>query len=126
MSKESLTFDERTVFFARIAHTLSVGARTWIIVFMIIEFLGFIPILGIFGIFSNKLFGHRFWPIAAIIWLVLYLLTALRLQCFHCPQCGKNRFGNFSAFLGGYVSQGRRYSLFSKECANCRSQGDSN
>jgi len=73
---------------------------------MIIEFLGFIPVLGIFSILSINLFGKRFWPVAAIMWLALCLLTALRLRCFLCPQCGKNYFGNFSALFGGYVSQG--------------------
>ena len=93
--------------------------RAWIIVFMIIESFGFIRVLGIFGILSSKLFEQRFWPIAAIMWLVLYLLTALRLRCLRRPQCGKNYFGNFSALFGGYVSPGHHYSLFSKECANC-------
>ena len=75
--------------------------RAWIIVFMIIEFLGFIPVLGIFGILSNKPFGQRFWPTAAIMCVALYLLAALRLRHLRCPRCGENYFENFSALFGG-------------------------
>jgi ribosomal protein S27AE len=99
--------------------------RTWIIAFMIIEFLWFIPVLGIFGLLSNKRFGKDFWPAAAIIWVAFYFLTALRLRFLRCPRCGKSSFGNFLALFGGYVSPGQRYSLFSKECANCGFREDS-
>jgi len=93
---------------------------------MIIEFLGFIPILGVFGLLSNQCFGNGFWPGAAIIWVALYLFTASRLRSLRCPQCGKNYFGNFLAFWGGYVSPGQRYSLFNKDYANCGLRKDSN
>jgi hypothetical protein len=52
---------------------------------MIVEGLGFIPVLGIFGLLSNRHFGQGFWPFAAIMWVVLYLLTALRLLSLRCP-----------------------------------------
>ena len=100
--------------------------RTWLVAFMIIEFLGFIPVLGIFGLLSNKRFGKDFWPMAAISWVALYLFTVSLLRSLRCPQCGKNYFGNFSALFGGYVAPGRRYSLFRKECANCGLRKDSN
>ena len=93
--------------------------RTWTIAFMIIEFLGFIPVLGVFGLLSNEHLSQRFWPIAAIMWAALFLLTALRLRYLRCPRCGKNYFGNFSALFGGYDSPGHKYSLINKECANC-------
>jgi ribosomal protein S27AE len=126
MSKESLTLVERTVFFVRIAHSLSVSARTWIIVFMIIEFLGFIPVLGIFGVLPNRRFGMDFWPLIAIIWCAFYLFVGLNLRSLHCPQCGKSYFGNYLDLLGGYEVPGRRFSLFTRECANCGSREVSN
>jgi hypothetical protein len=92
---------------------------------MIVEGLGFIPVLGIFGLLLNRFFGQRFWPIAATLWVALYFLTALRLRCLRCPRCGKSYFGNFFALFGGYVSPGHRYTLFSKECANCGLRKDS-
>ena len=73
--------------------------RTWIIALMMIEFLGFIPVLGIFGLLSNKRFGKDFCPVAAIIWVALYLFTASRLRSLRCPQSGKKYFGNFSAIV---------------------------
>jgi hypothetical protein len=93
---------------------------------MIIEFLAFIPVLGIFGLLSNKSFGKTFWPAASIFWVALYFLTALRLRFLRCLRCGGNYFGNFSSLLGGYDSPGHRYNLFSKECANCGFRSDSN
>jgi len=100
--------------------------RTWIIVLMIVEVLGFIPVLGIFGLLPNMLLGQTFWPVAAIMWIVLFLLTALSLRWLRCPRCGVSYFGNFSALFGGYVAPGQRYSLFSKKCANCGFRKDSN
>jgi hypothetical protein len=91
--------------------------RTWIVVLIIIEFLGFIPILGIFRLLPH--IGKDFWPIAAIMWGTLYLFTALHLRSLHCPRCGKKYFGDFSALFGGYVAPGQRYSVFKKECINC-------
>ena len=93
--------------------------KTWIIAFMIFEFLGFVPILGICGLLSIRLIGEDFWPVAAIIWVVVYLFTTLRLRSLRCPRCGKNYFGNLLALFGGYVALRHRDSLFSKECANC-------
>lgn len=93
--------------------------RTWTIAFMIIEFLGFIPVLGIFGFLSKGRFGKDFWRTAAIAWAVLYLFIATCLRSLSCPQCGKNYFGNFLALFGGFVAPGHQYNLFSKECANC-------
>jgi hypothetical protein len=104
----------------------SMDGRTWIIAFMIIEFLGFIPVLGIFGFLSNKRFGKNIWPRAAIIWLALYCLTALRLRFLRCPRCKKRYFGNFLALFGDFVSLGQRNSLISEECANCGFRNDSN
>jgi hypothetical protein len=49
------------------------------IAFMIIEFLGLIPVLGIFGLLSNRVLGKDFWPTAAIMWVALYLFTASHL-----------------------------------------------
>ena len=100
--------------------------RKWIIAFTITEFLGLIPVLGLFGLLSNRYFGQRFWPFIAIIWVVFYLATASCLLSLRCPQCGKNYFGNFFALFGGYVSPGHRYSLFKKECANCGLRRNSN
>lgn len=100
--------------------------RRWIVAFMIIEFLGFVPLLGIFELLPNKLLGQRFWPLVAIMWVALYLLTASCLRWLRCPRCRKNYFGTFSALFGGYVAPGQRYILFSKECANCGLRRDSN
>ena len=93
---------------------------------MIVEVLGFIPVLGNFGPLPKKDLGQHFWPIATITWVTLYLLIAFRLRFFPCPRCGKSYFGSFLALIGGYDSPGHRYSLFSKECANCGLRKDSN
>ena len=100
--------------------------RTWIVAFMTIEFLGFVPLLGILGLLSTRHWGQRFWALAAIMWVALYLFAVLNLRWIRCPRCGMNYFGNFSALFGSYDSLGHRYSLFSKECANCGLPRDSN
>jgi hypothetical protein len=93
--------------------------RRWIIACIIVEFLGFIPFVGIVGIASIKHFGRDFSMVGAILFMSLYLYTGSRLRKLRCPRCGQNYFGDFSALFGGLIAPGRRYSLFGKECAYC-------
>jgi hypothetical protein len=83
-----------------------VAQRGWNIAFGIIEFLGFIPVLGIFGLLPDKHLGKDFWPVGAIIWIAVYFLTALRLRFLRCPRCGKNYFDSFLTLFGGHVYPG--------------------
>jgi hypothetical protein len=59
--------------------------RRWIIAFTIIEFLGFIPIVGIVGLLTNKFLGRNLWVLAAIFYGALYLFTGSRLRVLCCP-----------------------------------------
>lgn len=93
--------------------------RSWIIAFMIIEFLGFIPVFGIFGLLSNTRFGKDFWPMTAIIWVAVYFLTALRLRFLRCPRCGKHYFDNFLAlFVRGSDIVSLKKLLLTPDCGS--------
>src|SRR3984957_14048799 len=41
--------------------------KAWIIVFMFIEVLAFIPALGIFGLLPNRRFGRDFWLLIGLM-----------------------------------------------------------
>lgn len=87
----------------------------WIIVFTLVELLGFIPILGVFGLLPNRGFGKNFWPMAAILWGALCLFTGSCVQSLRCPRCEQNYF-DIAALFGSYDGP---TSLFKKECVNC-------
>jgi len=91
--------------------------RRKIVACMIIEFLAFVPVVGIVSLASRRLFSIDLAFPAMLLWGILYIYTGSRLRSFLCPRCGKN-------FVGGIL--GDSSLLFSKprafigrECANC-------
>jgi hypothetical protein len=85
--------------------------RTRIYLFMVLEFLAFIPFVGLVGIVERRLLGtdHLFKP-AVLLWGALYLLTGSRLRTFPCPRCGQKFFGGFFATSGNFLGN---------KCASC-------
>ena len=75
----------------------------WTVICLILEFLAFIPVVGIASVVSRKLLGTDLWYPAAIVWGLLYVFTIFRLRNFPCPRCNKNFFGgiDFDAKTAG-------------------------
>ncbi len=85
--------------------------RNMIAVFLLAEFLGFLPFIALVASVEKHLFStdKMFFP-AALSWGALYIFTASRLRNFPCPRCGKNFFGGFFA---------TPETVLGRNCANC-------
>jgi hypothetical protein len=84
---------------------------------MIVEFLAFIPVVGLISVASRRLLSIDLALPAALLWGVLYIYTISRLRSFLCPRCGKN-------FVGGILGDSRLLfskprAFFGRECAYC-------
>jgi hypothetical protein len=85
--------------------------RNRIVLYMVAEFLAFIPFVGLVATVGRLLFATNNLAMpAAWIWGVLYLYTISRLRSFPCPRCGQNFFGGFFAIPGVVLGN---------KCANC-------
>ena len=85
--------------------------RNLIVLFMVAEFLAFLPFVGLVVTAERLLFKTNSLTMpAALIWGALYLFTISRLRSFPCPRCGQNYFGGFFATPGNVLGN---------KCANC-------
>lgn len=91
--------------------------RTKIAACMIVEFLAFIPFVGVISVASRRLFSINLAFPAALLWGILYIYTVSRLRSFLCPRCGKNFLGGILGNSSLLFSKPRAF--FGRECAYC-------
>jgi len=84
---------------------------------MIVEFVAFIPFVGIISVASRRLFSLDLALPAGLVWGILYIYTASRLRSFLCPRCGKNFVGGILGDSSLLLSKPRAF--FGRECAYC-------
>ncbi len=86
--------------------------RKRLAILLVVEFLGFLPFVGLVVTIEKHFFSTARMAIpAAFFWGALYLFTGSQLRRFPCPRCGKNFFGRVFARSGG--------DLRGQKCAYC-------
>jgi len=76
---------------------------------LLFAFLGFVPSVAVIGLVGVRLF-HTDWPfsIAAISWMIFFVLAGIRYESFRCPRCHKWFFVKWWC-----------YDIFARRCLHC-------
>jgi DNA-directed RNA polymerase subunit RPC12/RpoP len=84
--------------------------RNKILLLLVVEFLAFLPFVGLTAIIEKKLFSSSYTFLPAVIaYGALFIMTLNRLRTFPCPRCGKKFFGRF----------GGPQEFLDRKCAYC-------